>query len=103
MVVREVKTSRAYRHEGSIIGPKLFCRVPRSGVLVVGDGIHAWARSKRIDKEWGVAGGRINGTNGAVVEVQRASENVCLPSVVELRVQYDIWPRLVAMRKPSGG
>src|SRR5947209_18061687 len=99
MVERNVISSPVQRHEGSIIGSELFRSESRTGELIVGDGIDPWRRSKRIDKERGVAARRCGGTNCAVVEVQRTIENVCLPSVVALNIKYDIPGRLVTVRK----
>src|SRR6516225_6499894 len=103
MVERKVKSSPGQRREGAIIGSKRLRNVSGSGELIVGDGIDAWGGSKRIDKERGVAASRRRGANCAVVEVQRTGENVCLPSVVALKIEFEISRRLVSVRKPSRG
>jgi len=103
MVERKVKSSPGQRREGAIIGSKRFRNVSGSGELIVRDGIDARGGPKRIDEQRGAAARRRRGANCAIVEVQRTRENVCLPSIVTLNIEYEIPRRLVSVRKSSRG
>jgi hypothetical protein len=101
VVEQQIIGSPGQRHEASIIGSKLFRNETGSGELIVGGGIDARRGSKRINEERGAATRRCRWTNGAVVEVQRTCENVGLPRVVALNIEYEIPRRLITVRKSS--